>query len=42
MPTRRRILQAAATLALPSVARGEGTQVLKVVPQADLAVLDPI
>jgi peptide/nickel transport system substrate-binding protein len=42
MPTRRRILQAAATLALPSVARGEGAQVLSVVPQADLAVLDPV
>jgi peptide/nickel transport system substrate-binding protein len=47
MPTRRRILQAAAALALPSVAlpsvaRGEGAQVLTVVPQADLAVLDPV
>ena len=42
MPTRRRILQAAAALALPSVARGQGTQVLTVVPQADLAVLDPV
>ncbi|HET6306496.1 MAG TPA: ABC transporter substrate-binding protein [Rhodopila sp.] len=42
MPTRRRILQAAATLALPSVARGQGAQVLTVVPQADLAVLDPV
>jgi peptide/nickel transport system substrate-binding protein len=42
MPTRRRILQAAAGLALPSVARGQGAQVLKVVPQADLAVLDPV
>jgi peptide/nickel transport system substrate-binding protein len=67
MPTRRRILQAAAGLALPlgalpsgalpsvalpsvaspsgalpSVARGDGAQVLTVVPQADLAVLDPV
>jgi peptide/nickel transport system substrate-binding protein len=42
MATRRRILQAAAALALPSVARGQGAQVLTVVPQADLAVLDPV
>jgi peptide/nickel transport system substrate-binding protein len=42
MPTRRRILQAAATLALPSVARGQGAQVLTVAPQADLASLDPV
>ena len=42
MPTRRRILQAAAALALPSVARAEGAQVLTVVPQVDLAVLDPV
>ncbi|MDR3530891.1 MAG: ABC transporter substrate-binding protein [Rhodopila sp.] len=42
MPTRRRILQAAATLALPSVARAQGAQVLTIVPQADLAVLDPV
>jgi peptide/nickel transport system substrate-binding protein len=42
MPTRRRILQAAAALALPSVARGQGSQVLTVVPAADLGVLDPV
>jgi peptide/nickel transport system substrate-binding protein len=42
MPTRRRILQAAAALAMPSVARGEAAQVLTVVPQADLGALDPV
>lgn len=42
MPTRRRVLQAAATLTMPSVARGQGAQVLTVVPQADLASLDPV
>ncbi|WP_428484575.1 ABC transporter substrate-binding protein [Rhodopila sp.] len=42
MPTRRRILQASVALALPSIARGEDLQVLKVVPQADLASLDPV
>ncbi|HBK05024.1 MAG TPA: ABC transporter substrate-binding protein [Acetobacteraceae bacterium] len=42
MPTRRRVLQAAAALAMPSVARGQGAQVLTVVPQADLASLDPV
>jgi peptide/nickel transport system substrate-binding protein len=42
MPTRRRILQAAAALALPSVARGNAARVLTVVPAADLAVLDPV
>ncbi len=43
MPTRRRILQAAAAgLALPSVARGEAARILKVVPQGDLASLDPM
>src|SRR5271165_1284569 len=31
-----------AALALPAIARGEATQVLKIVPQADLAVLDPV
>lgn len=42
MPTRRRILQAAAALSMPSVARGQDAQVLTVVPGADLAVLDPV
>lgn len=42
MPTRRRVLQATAALAMPSVARGQGAQVLTVVPQADLASLDPV
>jgi peptide/nickel transport system substrate-binding protein len=32
----------AAALAMPSIARGDATQVLKFVPQADLAVLDPV
>jgi peptide/nickel transport system substrate-binding protein len=32
----------AAALAAPAIARGEASQVLKFVPQADLAVLDPI
>jgi peptide/nickel transport system substrate-binding protein len=42
MPTRRRVLQAASALAIPSIARGQGAQVLTVVPQADLASLDPV
>jgi peptide/nickel transport system substrate-binding protein len=33
---------AASTLAAPRIARAEGARVLKFVPQADLAVLDPI
>jgi peptide/nickel transport system substrate-binding protein len=33
---------AAGALAMPSIARGDATQVLKFVPQADLAVLDPV
>ncbi|MFI4988589.1 MAG: ABC transporter substrate-binding protein, partial [Alphaproteobacteria bacterium] len=33
---------AAASLALPALARGEAHQVLKFVPQADLSVLDPV
>ena len=32
----------AAALAAPAIARGEASQVLKFVPQADLAVLDPV
>jgi peptide/nickel transport system substrate-binding protein len=40
---RRTFLQAAgAALALPAVARGQNARVLKFIPQADLAVLDPI
>ena len=41
---RRRTFLAGTTaaLALPAIARGEATQVLKFVPQADLAVLDPV
>jgi peptide/nickel transport system substrate-binding protein len=40
---RRRFLQAsAAALAAPSIVRADGTQVLKFVPQADIAVLDPV
>jgi peptide/nickel transport system substrate-binding protein len=36
------LTSAAAMLAAPAIARGEATQVLKFVPQADLAVLDPV
>src|SRR3954469_19995470 len=41
---RRRVFLAstAAALAAPVIARGEASQVLKFVPQADLAVLDPV
>jgi peptide/nickel transport system substrate-binding protein len=40
---RRQFLAAtAATLAMPALARGQSSQVLTVVPQADLAVLDPV
>src|SRR5271154_105237 len=40
---RRQFLAAtAATLAMPAIARGQSAQVLTVVPQADLAVLDPV
>jgi peptide/nickel transport system substrate-binding protein len=40
---RRRLLATgAAALALPAIARGEKTQVLSFVPQADLGVLDPV
>jgi len=44
MPTRRRVLQATAVaLAAPSISRaGSAARVLKVVPQADLASLDPV
>ena len=39
---RRTFLASTAALAMPAIARGEASQVLKFVPQADLAVLDPI
>jgi peptide/nickel transport system substrate-binding protein len=44
MPLRRRSFLAAGTaaLAVPAIARGEAAQVLKIVPQADLASLDPV
>ncbi len=43
MLKRRQVLQsAAALLAAPAIARGEASQVLSFVPQADLAVLDPV
>src|SRR5215469_4212904 len=43
-PMRRRTFLAstALSLAAPAIARGEASQVLKFVPQADLAVLDPV
>jgi peptide/nickel transport system substrate-binding protein len=39
---RRTLITAAATLALPSIGRAAGTNVLKFVPQTDVAVLDPV
>ena len=39
---RRSLLAASAALALPGLARAQGTGVLRFVPEADLAVLDPI
>src|SRR5216683_580374 len=40
---RREFLAAASvSLAMPAVARGQSSQVLTVIPQADLAVLDPV
>lgn len=42
MIRRRTLLATAAALAAPAVARAAGTSVLRFVPQADLAVLDPI
>ena len=43
MLKRRQVLQsAAAIVAAPAIARGEKAQVLTFVPQADLAVLDPV
>ena len=42
MRRRSFITGAAATLAVPAVARGAVSQVLKFVPEADLSVLDPV
>jgi peptide/nickel transport system substrate-binding protein len=42
MRRRSFLVSAAAALAVPAIARGESASVLKFVPQADLAVLDPI
>ena len=42
MRRRSFLASAAAALAAPAIARGEASQVLKFVPQADLAVLDPV
>ncbi len=42
MRRRSFLTSAAAMLAAPAIARGEASQVLKFVPQADLAVLDPV
>ena len=39
---RRTFVAAAATLALPTVGRAQPRQVFKFIPQADLAVLDPV
>jgi peptide/nickel transport system substrate-binding protein len=36
------LIGTAAALAAPAIARGQPAQVLTVVPQADLAVLDPV
>jgi len=42
MQRRQFLAAAAATLAMPAVARGQSKQVLTVVPQADLGSLDPV
>ena len=42
MQRRTFLVSTAAALAAPAIARGAATSVLKFVPQADLAVLDPI
>jgi peptide/nickel transport system substrate-binding protein len=42
MQRRNFLVSAAAMLAAPTIVRGEASQVLKFVPQADLAVLDPV
>ncbi len=39
---RRTLLTAPALLALPSLARAQGSRVLRFIPQADLTVLDPM
>lgn len=39
---RRSLLQAAALLAAPAIARGDGARVLKFIPYTDLATLDPV
>src|SRR5579864_8001695 len=42
MRRRTLLVSTAVAIAAPAIARGEASQVLKFVPQADLAVLDPI
>src|SRR3954453_7553973 len=42
MHRRTFLASASVALAAPAIARGEASQVLKFVPQADLAVLDPV
>jgi peptide/nickel transport system substrate-binding protein len=42
MRRRAFLAAAAATIAMPAIARGQARQVLTFIPQADLAVLDPI
>ena len=42
MRRRTFLAAAAAAVARPAIVRGEASQVLKFVPQADLAVLDPV
>jgi peptide/nickel transport system substrate-binding protein len=42
MQRRSFVTGTAATLAMPAIARGAASQVLKFVPEADLAVLDPV
>ena len=42
MHRRQFLATSAAVLAAPAIARGAASQVLKFVPQADLAVLDPV
>ncbi len=41
MIDRRTLLAASATLAMPSLARGQGSRVLRFIPHADLSTLDP-
>ena len=42
MRRREFLAGSAATLALPAVARAQGSRVLKFIPQSDLTVLDPV